>query len=97
MGGEIAVKPAEDFGLEGGLHGVAHFGRGRPDVLQINVASAGSLAERLGCQVYCHAARQGEGHDQRRRHEEIGLDVLVDARLEIAVAGKDGGGDDVIL
>ena len=40
---------------------------------------------------------QGEGHDQRRGHEEVGLDVLMDARLKIAVAGKDGGGDDVIL
>ena len=31
------------------------------------------------------------------RHEEIRLDVLVDARFKIAVAGKHGGGDDVVF
>ena len=35
--------------------------------------------------------------DQRRRHEEIRLDVLVDARLEVAVAGQHRRGDEIVF
>ena len=38
-----------------------------------------------------------ESDDERRRHEEVRLDVLVHARLEIAVAGEHAGGDEIVL
>ena len=32
-----------------------------------------------------NSASQGEGNDQRRRHEKVRLDVLMDARFEVSV------------
>jgi hypothetical protein len=65
--------------------------------LQEDVLAVLPLAQRLAGQVDVDPPGQGEGHDQRRRHEEVGLDALVDARLEVAVAGEDRGGDQVVL
>ena len=47
------------------------------------------------CQVEIDPAGEREGDHERRRHEEVGLDVLMDARFEVAIAGKDGGGDEI--
>ena len=55
------------------------------------------LAEWVLCQIKIDPAGEGKGHHERRRHEEVGLDVLMDARLEVAIAGKDGGGDEIEL
>ena len=65
--------------------------------LQENVLAVLALAERFAAQVNVHAARQRERDDQRRRHEEVRLDVLMHARLEIAVAGQHGRGDQIVL
>ncbi len=43
---------------------------------------------RLGRQIEIDAAGEGKRHDERRRHQEVRLDVLMDARLEIAIARK---------
>jgi len=42
-------------------------------------------------------AADGERNHQRRRHQEVRLDALVDARLEVAIAGEDAGGDQIML
>src|SRR4029078_13097491 len=36
-------------------------------------------------------------HDERRRREVVRLDLAVDARLEVAVAGEDGADDEVAV
>ena len=54
-------------------------------------------AERVIRQINIHAAGERERDDERRRHEEIRLDVLVDACLEIAIAGKHRRGDQIIF
>ncbi len=95
--GEILVKLAEHFRLQRGLHEVADFLQARPDVLQENRLAVLAGAERVVDEVNIHAARERERDDERRRHEEVRLDVLVDARLEIAVAGKHGCGDQIIF
>ena len=59
--------------------------------------STARAAQRLAGEVDVDAPRDGEGHDQRRAHEEVRLDALVDSRLEIAVSREDAGGDDVAL
>ena len=65
--------------------------------LQVNVLAVLVLAERLLREVDIDAARERERDDERRRHEEVRLDVLVHARLEIAVAGKHRRGDEIVL
>ena len=54
------------------------------------------MAERLGREVLLDRAGQREGDHQRRAHQEVGLDVLVHARFEVAVAREHAGGDDVV-
>ena len=44
-----------------------------------------------------HRAGDRVGDDQRRAGEEVGLQVRVDARLEVAVARQHGGADQVVL
>ncbi len=79
------------------MHLVAHFLQGRPNVLEINILAVFAFAERFVGHVDIDAAGEREGDDQRRRHEEIGLDALMHARFEIAVAGQHRGGDEVVL
>ena len=85
-------------GLQRGLHQRRGF-RCSVGQMSFRKTSAPSLPLPIGscCQVNVHAAGQRERDDQRRRHEEIRLDVLVDARLEIAVAGKHRRGDQIVL
>ena len=70
------------------FHHRLHFGAVRPDVPQINRLTVSARTERLGVEIDIDPARDGKGHHQRRGHEEVGLDVGVDARLEVAVAGQ---------
>lgn len=77
--------------------GFRNFRGAGPDVLQeyrlaVFVRTQGFLLE-----VNVHAARQRESDDQRRRHQEVGFDGGMDARLKVAVAGQHGGADDVVF
>jgi len=74
-----------------------HFAEARPDVAQENRLAILAGAERFVGQVDVHAARERKGDDERRRHEEVRLDVLVNTRLKIAVAGKHRRGDQIVL
>ena len=47
-------------------------------------------------EVDVDAAGEGVGDDQRRRGEIVGLDLRVDAALEVAVAAEHGGDDEVV-
>ena len=95
--GEVAIEPAENFRRERGLHRVADFRQRRPEIAQENVLAVFVLAERFVRQVEIDAAGERKGDDQRRRHEEVRLDVLMHARFEIAVAGKDRGRDEIVF
>ena len=48
-------------------------------------------------QIDIDASGQREGDDQRRRHQEVRFDVLMHARFEIAIAGKHGGRDEIVI
>ena len=48
-------------------------------------------------EVLQHRAGDRVGHHQRRRGEEVGAEVRVDARLEVAVAREHRGADQVVL
>jgi hypothetical protein len=95
--GEVRVELAEDLGLERGLHR-----RRALPAASARCPSGKRVARPCRCrgsaaQVDVHAAGEREGDDERGRHEEVRLDVLVDAGLEVAVAGEHGGGDEIVL
>ncbi len=94
--GEIRVELAKNFGLERRGHRLTDFVQTRPQVAQENVRAFAVLADGVVGQVQVHASGQRERHHQRRRHEEIRLDVLMDARLEIAVAAEHRRRDQVV-
>ena len=48
-------------------------------------------------QVKIDAAGEREGDHQRRRHEEVRFDVLMHARFEIAIAGKNRCRDQIVF
>ena len=85
------------FGVHRVLHAVVDFLAAGPDVAYPYVLALCALAQRFAHQVLEHGAGNGIGHHQRRRGEKVGFDVGVDARLEIAVAGKHRGTDQVVL
>ena len=68
-----------------------------PEFLQVDGLAVSVGAERLGIQVDIDLAGEREGDDERRRHEEVGLDAGMHPGLEIAVAGKHAGGDEIGL
>ena len=94
---EVLVELLENLRLERRLHGVAHFLKRGPEVGEINGFAVLVLAERFAAQVNVHAARERERDDERRRHEEVCLDVLMHARLEVTVAREHAGGDEIVL
>ncbi len=79
-----------------GLSGGNFLARG-PDVAQVDRGAVRSRAQRLAVHIDVHASGEGKGDDQRGRHEEVRLDVGVNAGLEVAVAGEDGAGDEVVF
>src|SRR6184192_1724760 len=95
--GEIAIKFAKDFRLESGLHLVADFLEGRPDFAQKDLFAIFAFANGIFAQIDVHPPGESESHHERWRHEEIRLDALMDAGFEIAIAGKDGGGNEIVF
>ena len=94
---EVGVELAENFRRERGAHHVADFLLARPDVAEKNGRSVFSGADGLARKINVHAARERECDDERRRHEEVRLDVLMHARLEVAVAREHARGDEIVL
>ena len=58
---------------------------------KIYFAPGAIFPHRIFRQVDIDTARERERDHERRRHEEVGLDVLVHARLKISIAGEDRG------
>ena len=55
------------------------------------------LAQRILGQIDVHASGDREGDDERRAHQEVGFDALMHARFEVAIAGQNAGGDQIVL
>ncbi len=47
--------------------------------------------------IHEHGPGYGIGHDKGRAHQKVGAQVRMDARFEVAVAGKDRCADEIIL
>src|SRR5208282_5667914 len=94
---KILEQLAINLRLQRGLHEVADFTQARPEFAKINRPAILARTNRVAAQVNIHAAREREGNDERWRHEEVRLDALMHARLEIAVARKNGGRDKIVF
>ena len=97
VAGEVAVLLAEDRRVHRDRHQPGDFIRVRPDIAQIDRMAVVADAERLGFHVDIDPADNGEGNHQRRAGKEVGAQVRVNARLEVAVAGQNGGADQIVL
>jgi len=95
--GEVAVQPAESPGIRCVPHQIVYFLRGRPDIAEINRLAVFAGTDRFGHQVLEHGAGDGVRDHQWGRSQEVGFDVGMDARLEVAIAGEHGTGDQVVL
>ena len=93
---EVGVELLECLRAEGGLHHGAHFRRLGQISLQENVLAIGRLADRLLRQIDIDPTSERERDDQRRAHQEIRLDALMDARFEIAIARKHRSRDEIV-
>lgn len=85
---ERSVALGEHFGFDAGGDERVDFRLFRPNVFEVNGLPVRSRAERFVFQIDIDAPREREGNDERRRHEEIRFDERMNARFEIAVAGK---------
>ena len=91
-----AVEPRVGLGAHGAPHDRVDLGGARPEVLQEDLLAARVAADRVRRQVVVHPAGERERDDERRAHEEVRADALLDARLEVAVPRENGGRDDVV-
>ena len=57
----------------------------------------GRAADGIGEDVAIDVAGEREGDDQRRRGQEAGLELRMDASREVAVARQNGDGKDAAL
>ena len=76
---------------ERALNGIADFLRRRPDVGEEHGFAVGPCAQGLLGEVDVDAARERERDHQDRRRQVVAPDLLVDARLEVAVAAQGRG------
>ena len=95
--GKVGVEFPEHFRFERLLEQVLNLLQRRPEILQEDVVAILVLTDRFVAHIDIHTASQGKGHHQRRRHQEIRLDELMDACLEVAVAGQHARGDQVVF
>ena len=91
------VKLPVCFRITGFGNGFRNFPGAGPEVFQKYGVPAAVRAQRFRLEVNIHAAGQSEGDDQRGGHQEVGFDGGMDARFKVAVAGQDGGRDNVIV
>ena len=83
---EDGVEAAVRLRVGRGDEGVTDLREGRPDLFQVHGLTLAVAPDRLPRQVRVDASRQGECHDERRAHQEIRLDVLLDPSFEVAVS-----------
>ena len=94
---EIAIKLAENVRAQRRLHRITHFFQTWPEIAQKSFFAVFVLTDRLLRKIDIHPPGERERDYQRRRHEKVCFDVLVDARLEIAVARKHGRRDQIVI
>ena len=97
MLGKLRIKFLIDRRVERGGEHLFDLVKRRPYVAQIDVVAVAVLTDRFGVDIVEHGTRERKCDDQRRRHKEIGLDVLMNAGLEVAITGKYRSRDKVVI
>src|SRR5206468_6544549 len=79
------------------LHGVSDFAESRPQIAKESVFAVLVPAEWIPGKINVNSTREGEGDNQRRRHQKIRLNMLVHARFEISISRKDRSSNQIVL
>ena len=93
----VAVALLEHLALHRLAHRLGDLLRRRPDVLEIDRLAVRADAERLGGEIDGDRSGERIGDHERRRGEIIGAHVVIDAALEIAIAGEHRGDRQPVL
>mmetsp|Transcript_26275 Transcript_26275/g.62209 ORF Transcript_26275/g.62209 Transcript_26275/m.62209 type:complete len:395 (+) Transcript_26275:4406-5590(+) len=94
---DLVVVGLERLRVHRMLHQLVDLVTRWPDVAEVDRLALLAGAHRLGHQVARHIAGNRVGDDQRRAGQEVGLQIGMDARLEIAVARQHGRADQVVV
>ena len=79
------------------MHRVADFAESRPQIAKESVFAVLVPAEWIPGKINVNSTREGEGDNQRRRHQKIRLNMLVHARFEISISRKDRSSNQIVL
>ena len=93
----FGIQALEGLGIHRVLHARVDLVARGPDIADPHVLAVFALAQRLGHQVAQHGAGDGVSHDQRRRGEEVGAQIGMDAGLEVAVARQHRRAHQIVL
>src|SRR5262249_28739564 len=69
----------------------------RPQLLQVNLLTVFATTDRLSREINVNSTCQGKGYDQRRTHQEVCFDILVDSSLEVPVSAQNTRNDEIVL
>src|ERR1044072_9150758 len=65
--------------------------------MKVDVFAVAVFTERVFRQVDAHAPRDRESDNQRRTHQKVCLNTLMNTRFEISVSGQDARGDEIMI
>ena len=94
---EIAVFTLEVVAVGGVFHQRVDFSGCGPQVFEEHRFAVFVVADGVGVRVFQYGAGERKRDHQRRAHQEVGFQALVDARFEVAVAGENRCGDQVVF
>ena len=95
--GKFAIKFFVSFGIERRLKLFFNFIERSPNVFQKYVISLFVLSNRLKINVFQNRSRKRVSHNQRRRHQEICFDVLMNTRLKITIARQNRSRNQIVF
>src|SRR6185437_6159730 len=78
------------------LHHFIHLALSRPDVRKENRLALTVFAQRIFSQINVDSPGQRKSDYQRRRHQIIGANIWINPSLEIAIARKHRGNDEIL-
>src|ERR1044072_6546287 len=65
--------------------------------MKVDVFAVAVFTERVFRQVDVHAPRDRGSDNQRRTHQNVCLNTLMNARFEISLSGQDARGDEIMI
>ena len=70
---------------------------GWPEICEVDRCAICAGADWLRGDIDIDRPSEGVGNDERRRHQEVGFDIRVNARFKVTVSGEDGYSDDLVV